>query len=83
MLTAEQNIFLQLCILNLVIFYQNILPDNFDGVLLAVKLACRQKDFAKSSTTKKCNKGEVLILDLTVLTEADQDGLSTQRTFII
>lgn len=83
MLAAEQNIFLQLGVLNLVIFYQHIFPDNFDGVLFAVKLAGWQKDFSERSAAKKGNKGKILVLDLAVFTVTDENGLSAQWAFIV
>jgi hypothetical protein len=73
MLAAEQNVFLQLRVLHLVVLNQHVFPDRLDGVLLLVKLALRKENFAKRASAQKRNQLEVLVLYLGVLAEADED----------
>lgn len=82
MFAAEQNIFLELGVLHLVVLYKDIFSDNLNGVLLTVNLASRQKHFSKGTTTKQGNKIEVFVFNVAVFTKTNKDWLSASNKFI-
>lgn len=73
MLTAKENVLLQLRVLDLVVLNQDVFPDRLDRILILVKLALCQENFSERASAKKRNQLEVLVLDLGVFTVANED----------
>jgi len=48
-LAFEHDVFLKLCVFDLVVFNQNVFPDNFNGIQLLVKLKFSQEYLSESA----------------------------------
>lgn len=59
MLALEHDVLLEFGVLDLVVFDQDILPDDFDGVQLFVPLELGQEDLAESALAQHDDHLEV------------------------
>jgi len=75
MVAPKKNVFFKLGILDLVVFYQDVLPDGFDSVRFFKLRELSEIHFTKGATTKKHCELEVFQGDVSFfgVSGADED----------
>jgi hypothetical protein len=74
-IATEQNIFLELSIIDLVILEENIFSDRLYGIKLLILLQFSKVDFAECASAEYDNEFEVFKLDILLLPGCNQYGL--------
>jgi len=67
MLALQEDFFLELSVLDLVVFNKDILPNSLDSVLQTSGFQLSQEDLSESTTTQEADELEVLVLHIFML----------------